>query len=176
MKKLLLLIGIMAFCVNLSIAQTITTPTETKVKKETASAVKLKKDGTPDKRYTSKASTVISDNVTTAPNTVLKKDGTPDKRYAPQVTTTSNTGSIKLKKDGTPDKRYNTVKEKTVVTPTQTQTINRPSISNINTTKDYRPTVDRTLKGPNGEEILTGPRGGKYYINKNGNKTYMKRQ
>ncbi|WP_448634830.1 hypothetical protein [Pedobacter panaciterrae] len=42
--------------------------------------------------------------------------------------------------------------------------------------KDYKPTVDRTLKGPNSEVIYTSPRGGKYYINKNGNKTYIKRE
>ncbi|WP_142718430.1 hypothetical protein [Chryseobacterium rhizoplanae] len=159
MKKLLLLLGIMTFCVNVSIAQTITTTKsiESKAKKKTADAVKLKKDGTPDKRYT-KTSTAISDKVTAAPNA------------------TSNTGGIKLKKDGTPDKRYSTAKEKTETTPTQAQSVNRPNIPNINTTKVYTPTVDRTLKGPNGEEILTGPRGGKYYINKNGNKTYIKRQ
>ncbi|MBT2623727.1 hypothetical protein [Chryseobacterium sp. ISL-6] len=171
MRKLVLLIGIMTFCVNLSIAQTITT-----AKKETATAVKLKKDGTPDKRYTSKVSAATSDKVTAVPSTRLKKDGTPDKRYAPQVSTTSNTSSVKLKKDGTPDKRYSSAKEKTVATSEPIQTVNRPNVSNVNSTKDYKPTIDRSLKGPNGEEILTGPRGGKYYINKNGNKTYIKRQ
>ena len=164
MKKLLLL-GLMTFCVNLSIAQTITTTKSPETNaKETASAVKLKKDGIPDKRYTSKAPAVISNKVTATQNTVS----------IPQPPT-SNTGTIKLKKDGTPDKWYSTAKENTVTTPIQTQTVNRSPVPNNNTTRNYTPTVDRTLKGPNGEEILTGPRGGRYYINKNGNKTYIKR-
>lgn len=174
MKKLLL-IPFVAFCVNLGVAQTITAKsTDTKAKKETVSAVKLKKDGTPDKRYTSKPS-VATDNVASSTSTKLKKDGTPDKRYATQRSATANTGSVKLKKDGTPDKRYSTGKEQPVSVPTQNQSVSRPSVSTINSTKGYTPSIDRTLKGPNGEEILTGPRGGKYYINKNGNKTYLKR-
>jgi colicin import membrane protein len=41
------------------------------------------------------------------------------------------------------------------------------------TPADYKAPVDRSMKGPNGEQVMTGPRGGKYYINKNGNKTYL---
>ncbi|UCA61819.1 hypothetical protein KB553_09915 [Chryseobacterium rhizoplanae] len=165
MKKLLLL-GFITFCVNFSIAQTTTRSREANTKNEVVSAVKLKKDGTPDKRYISKVPAAISRKVTAVPNTEL----------IPQASTTSNTGTIKLKKDGTADKRYSTAKENTVtVPPIQAQTISRPAVPNNSTTRSYTPTVDRTLKGPNDEEILTGPRGGKYYINKNGNKTYIKR-
>ncbi|WP_426478022.1 hypothetical protein ACP3T3_00635 [Chryseobacterium sp. CBSDS_008] len=50
--KNLLVIAFIAFCVNVSIAQTITpTVPQPKTKSEAASTVKLKKDGTPDKRY-----------------------------------------------------------------------------------------------------------------------------
>ncbi len=41
------------------------------------------------------------------------------------------------------------------------------------TPADYKASVDRKQKGPNGEVIYMGERGGKYYINKNGNKTYL---
>ncbi|MEF9478751.1 hypothetical protein OWR28_14495 [Chryseobacterium sp. 1B4] len=137
----------MIFCINLNLAQTVITakPADTKTKKETISGAKL------------------------------KKDGTPDKRYSPKVFTMSNGDNIKLKKDGTPDKRYSTAKEQTVAVPAQNQSVNKPGTSNINDKKRYIPALDRTLRGPNGEEVLTGPRGGKYYINKNGNKTYIKR-
>ena len=41
------------------------------------------------------------------------------------------------------------------------------------TPADYKAPIDRSMKGPNGEQVMTGPRSGKYYINKNGNKTYL---
>lgn len=140
--KNLLLTALISLCFNVGFAQTTA---KSSTSKETQTVVKLKKDGTPDKRYT------------------------------PQISSTSNSGSIKLKKDGTPDKRYSASKEKAEAAPVQSRTVNKPRVPNTSTTKSYTPGVDRSLKGPNGEEILTGPRGGKYYINKNGNKTYIKR-
>ena len=75
MKKLFLaLIALIGFGFN-GMAQEVkkSTKTEktTKVEKKTDTKVVLKKDGTPDKRYTKQAETKV----------VLKKDGTPDKRY-----------------------------------------------------------------------------------------------
>jgi colicin import membrane protein len=84
---------------------------------------------------------------------------------------------VRLKKDGTPDKRYGGSKEKAApIAQAETPAVKKQSAPNTAATKSYTPTVDRTLAGPNGEEIITGPRGGKYYINKNGNKTYLKKQ
>lgn len=42
--------------------------------------------------------------------------------------------------------------------------------------KNPKGQVDKTLKGPNGEEVITGSRGGKYYLSKSGKKHYMKKQ
>ena len=69
------------------LALTAPTIAQTTVQDKDKTAVKTKKDGTPDKRY--------------AENKKLKKDGTPDKRYSENKN---------LKKDGTPDKRYNSNK------------------------------------------------------------------
>ena len=83
MKKLKALFIATFFLVAGSTFAQTTTPVTTPAKKE----VKVKKDGTPDKRYTE--------------NQKLKKDGTPDKRF---------NENKNLKKDGTPDKRYKTAK------------------------------------------------------------------
>lgn len=191
MKKLLSLVAILSFWVSLTMAQTAAPAT-----------VKVKKDGTPDKRYTPAKSTTT---------TKLKKDGTPDKRYTTTTTTkvsppdktvqkekaskvtrvttttkpvpaaTASSGNVRLKKDGTPDKRY-TNSAAPAAAPVQetkttvTKSTRAPKVTAAPAAKDYKPTVDRSISGPNGEEILTGPRGGKYYINKNGNKTYIKRE
>lgn len=191
MKKLLSLVAILSFWVSLTMAQTAAPAT-----------VKLKKDGTPDKRYTP-----VKETKTT---TKLKKDGTPDKRYTTttttkvsppdktvqkekasrvtKVTTTTKpvtgapaAGTVRLKKDGTPDKRYSNSAEPAAAPVQETKTTvtkatRAPKAAAAPAAKDYKPTVDRSISGPNGEEIMTGPRGGKYYINKNGNKTYVKRE
>jgi len=138
MKKLLSLIAILSLFISLSMAQT---------------PVKLKKDGTPDKRYSN------SKEAKSDPAVKLKKDGTPDKRY----------GASKTTNDATV--RTETVNERVTKTTSRT----KPAATEA-TKKAYKPTVDRSLSGPNGEQILTGPRGGRYYINKNGNKTYVKRE
>src|SRR3989344_1756237 len=85
-------------------------------------AEKLKKDGTPDMRYSENQIKYGSGNnnsysapIIPPPTVHLKKDGTPDRRYnenkvpyrAPTTTYSPPTPTVHLKKDGTPDKRYN---------------------------------------------------------------------
>ena len=69
---------------------TTKTTVSTKQNGNDKTSIKVKADGTPDKRY--------------AENKKLKADGTPDKRY---------NENKNLKKDGTPDKRYKTSKTET---------------------------------------------------------------
>ena len=81
MKKLITLFAAMLFAITslVAIAQTDEKQTVKKevVKQPPSSAkpadAKLKKDGTPDKRF--------KENKTEKPVGPLKKDGTPDKRY-----------------------------------------------------------------------------------------------
>lgn len=86
MKKLLIAICFMLGFAGISSAQvaakkpvdkTVTKPAEVKVvkmdKTKPATAVPLKADGTPDKRF--------KENKTTTTAVPLKKDGTPDNRY-----------------------------------------------------------------------------------------------
>jgi len=88
--KALILVATMAFTAP-AFAQTATpakpatnkTTVATKQTGNDKTTIKVKADGTPDKRY--------------AENKKLKADGTPDKRYSENKN---------LKKDGTPDKRY----------------------------------------------------------------------
>ncbi len=69
MKKLIFaIIAFLAFTLN-GFSQEV--KKTTKVVKKTETKTVLKKDGTPDKRFTKKVETKV----------VLKKDGTPDKRY-----------------------------------------------------------------------------------------------
>lgn len=75
MKKIIFaLIAVIGFAFN-GMAQEVKKTTKTektaKVEKKTETKVVLKKDGTPDKRFTKQTETKV----------VLKKDGTPDKRY-----------------------------------------------------------------------------------------------
>ena len=85
MKKLKLML-FAAFCIiaGSTFAQTATQATTTK--KETSSTqVKVKKDGTPDKRYSE--------------NKNLKKDGTPDKRFkTARVDSVKTTKTVKTTK------------------------------------------------------------------------------
>ncbi|MCE7063983.1 hypothetical protein [Dyadobacter sp. CY326] len=92
--KALILVAFMAVTAPV-FAQTATpakpgttkTTVSTKQTGNDKTTIKVKADGTPDKRY--------------AENKKLKADGTPDKRYS---------DNKKLKADGTPDKRYKTTK------------------------------------------------------------------
>lgn len=150
MKKLLSLVAVFSLWISFSMAQTA------------VPATKLKKDGTPDKRY--------STSKEVKPAVKLKKDGTPDKRYSTAPKDAKTAPAVKPVPATKPAPAVRPVPVKEVKqAPVRTRAQAAPA-------QDYRPTVDRSLSGPNGEQILTGPRGGKYYINKNGNKTYVKRE
>jgi biopolymer transport protein ExbD len=94
MKNLRALMLLAFFAVTAPVFAQTATPAKPATNKTTVSTkqtgndkttIKVKADGTPDKRY--------------AENKKLKADGTPDKRYSENKN---------LKKDGTPDKRYKT--------------------------------------------------------------------
>ena len=96
MKNLRALMLLAFFAVTAPVFAQTATPAKPATTKTTVSTkqtgndktiIKVKADGTPDKRYSD--------------NKKLKADGTPDKRY---------NENKNLKKDGTPDKRYKTNK------------------------------------------------------------------
>jgi hypothetical protein len=70
MKKILSLLIACMMLLSVGFAQTKKAPK----KAQQTTAVQVKKDGTPDKRYK-------ANKAKAAPVVVLKKDGTPDKRY-----------------------------------------------------------------------------------------------
>lgn len=83
MKKLIVALSMFLAFAGYTSAQTAPAKTETKtttVKTEK----KMKKDGTPDKRYKENKSS-------TAESVHLKKDGTVDKRYKENKSTTTTT-------------------------------------------------------------------------------------
>ncbi|MGL2962421.1 hypothetical protein ACSVH2_01220 [Flavobacterium sp. RSB2_4_14] len=83
-----------------------TTEKSSQTKKTTKSSVPLKKDGTPDKRYTSSKSQ----------NVPLKKDGTPDKRYTASKEKTKKEKPSNEKAPKKKDKATGKYKGKTVYT------------------------------------------------------------
>ena len=118
----------------------------------------------------------------------LSKDGTPDKRFTANKQAAAPVASaVRLNKSGTPDKRF-TANKQTKVTPMvtprvqPTQTMQTKSISVP--AKTTRTTVARTSTvktadkaigtDAKGRTLYLGPQGGKYYIDKNGNKEYVK--
>jgi colicin import membrane protein len=158
MKKLILLCLVFAFS-NAFFAQTATAKkTEKTVKTEKKTTVKLKKDGTPDKRY--KTETKV----------VLKKDGTPDKRY--KENSASATGTAKStagKAKAATNKAEARAKRMTAAE--EKEDMKETAVSR-SAEKKVKDKATGTYKG---KKVFTGPRGGKYYINKNGNKTYIDR-
>ncbi|MCF6128523.1 hypothetical protein L1S35_02485 [Flavobacterium sp. AS60] len=156
-KKLFLLCFLLVFIANTN-AQESKAKKEAKAKTEKAAkevkekAPKLKKDGTPDKRF--------KDADKNAPK--LKKDGTVDKRYkgakdnnaSATGEAKSTAGKAKAAANKAEAKAKKEIKER---------------VSN-----EKAPKVRDKVTGTyNGKKVYTGPRGGRYYINSNGNKTYI---
>ena len=155
MKKLFLLCFLFVFigAVNAQETKIVKAKTEkVKVKTEVKEkAPKIKKDGTPDKRF--------KDAAKVSPK--LKKDGTVDKRYKPKENSASPTGVAKSTA-GKAGAAANKAEAKT-------KKVIRERVSNEKAPK----TPDKVTGQYKGKKVYTGPRGGRYYINSNGNKTYI---
>ena len=156
MKKLFLLCFLLVFIVNTNAQETKATKAKAKTEKTTTvkkavkvTTPKIKKDGTPDKRFKE------------ANSPKLKKDGTPDKRYIPKENSASAIGQ-KKSAEGKAKAASNKVEAKT-------KKIVKERASNEKAPK----TPDKVTGKYNGKKVYTGPRGGRYYINSNGNKTYI---
>ncbi|MGV3697132.1 hypothetical protein [Flavobacterium sp.] len=126
-----------------------------KAKEEAAKATRLKKDGTPDKRYKSKSAVK------------LKKDGTPDKRY--KSNNASATGAARSA-EGKARAAANKERSTGSMTAAQQKEDMRETAASRAAEKKTYDKITGTYKG---KRVYTGPRGGRYYINKNGNKTYI---
>ncbi len=156
MKKLFLLCFLLVFIANASAQETKATKAKAKTEKTTTvkttkakvTTPKIKKDGTPDKRFKDADSK-------------LKKDGTVDKRYKPKVNSASATGQ-KRSAEGKAGAAANKAEAKT-------KKVVRERVSNERAPR----TPDKVTGKYNGKKVYTGPRGGRYYINSNGNKTYI---
>ncbi len=100
MKKLLSLIAIAAFGLTTAFAQTPATTAKAKtvVKKEVKSTAPAK--------AAAKLETKKVETKTTATATKLKADGTPDKRFTENKTKSVTKVTGPTKKDGTADMRY----------------------------------------------------------------------
>jgi len=112
MKKIIALFTMLAFMLNMAVAQEPAKPTKKKEKAKTAVDAPKKDDKAAATKTDEKAATK-TDAKTKGP---VKKDGTPDKRYKENKEPKAAAGPTK--KDGTPDKRYKANKEaKTVDAP-----------------------------------------------------------
>ncbi|MEO5777666.1 MAG: hypothetical protein ABIQ27_12235 [Flavobacterium sp.] len=151
MKKLFLLCFLFVFIAATNAQETKVVKAKTKAKTEVkVTTPKLKKDGTPDKRYKDDAKDVK-----------LKKDGTVDKRYKAKENSASATGVAKST-SGKTGAAVNKVEAKT-------KKVIKERVSNEKAPR----TPDKVTGKYNGKKVYTGPRGGRYYINSNGNKTYI---
>ena len=149
-KKLIALIFVFAFTNTFFAQEAKIKSSKTKVKTEQVvtkakADVKLKKDGTPDKRY---------NGVKANADVKLKKDGTPDKRYNDAKTEVKTT-KTQIKKTAAEEK----------------EDMKETALSKVAEKK----VKDKSSGSYKGKKVFTGPKGGKYYINKNGNKTYIDR-
>lgn len=100
MKKLITLFTVLAFTLNMAIAQEAAKPkVEPKKEVKTEKEAKAKKDEKAQKADAGR----VEKNESPA-GAPLKKDGTPDKRYKENKEVTPAAGPTK--KDGTPDMRY----------------------------------------------------------------------
>ena len=111
-------------------------------------AVKLKKDGTPDKRYKDAADKEV------------KKTETKSKTAANKANAEANKTAAKTK---------NTVAKTKKTAAEETEDLKETALSKAAEKK----VTDKATGTYKGKKVYTGPRGGKYYINKNGNKTYI---
>lgn len=123
-----------------------------------------------------------------ASNAQLKKDGTPDMRYSNNKTTYGNNNSTPSYNYNTNSnvrvqKGYTKSDGTTVQTHHKTNS-NNTNKDNFTTSGNYNPyngksgtkAKDYSPEARNygsGKQIQTGPKGGQYYINNNGNKTYV---
>lgn len=131
---------------------------DAKVVTASPAAVRLSKDGTPDKRFT--ANKQAAAPVASAVH--LNKSGTPDKRFSANRQT-------KVTPMVTPRVQpTQTMQAKTVLVPAKTT---RTTVAHTSTVKTADKAIGTDAKG---RTIYLGPQGGKYYIDKNGNKEYVK--
>lgn len=105
MKKIIALFAVLAFMLNITVAQEATKPkNKAEAKKEVRTEKKAEKAEKAEKAKKEQKAPV-ADEGRKAEGDHLKKDGTPDKRYKenkqPEKEVTGPT-----KKDGTPDMRY----------------------------------------------------------------------
>ncbi len=108
----------------------------------------------------------------------LKKDGTPDKRFkdaaekeAKKTETKAKTAANKANAEAnkTAAKTKNTVAKTKKTAAEESEDLKETALSKAAEKK----VTDKATGTYKGKKVYTGPRGGKYYINKNGNKTYI---
>ena len=139
-----------------------------------SSGVKLKKDGSVDKRFKAKQAAATGAMTTPVASGAMKapepvKSAKSALSNAAPAANAASSGSVKAQA---------AMKNPASVMNTPEAMKAQASAAGVNAIKSTATksadAVDASLHGPHNEPVMTGPRGGKYYINKNGNRTYLK--
>lgn len=143
-----------------------------------SNGVKLKKDGSVDKRFKAKQAAVTGAMTTPVASGAMKapepvKSAKSALQNAAPAAKAVSSGSVKAQA---------AMKSPASVTNTPEAMKAQATAAGVNakgaavksTVAKTADAIDASLHGPHNEAVMTGTRGGKYYINKNGHRTYLK--
>ena len=143
-----------------------------------SSGVKLKKDGSVDKRFKTKQTaatgvmtTPLASGAMKAPEPV--KSAKSALSNAAPAANAASSGSVKAQAAmKSPASVVNT--PEAMKAQATAAGVNARGTAVKSTVTKMPDAVDASLHGPHNETVMTGTRGGKYYMNKNGHRTYLK--
>lgn len=124
-----------------------------------SSGVKLKKDGSVDKRFKAKQTAATGAMTTPLASGAMK---------APEPVKSAKSALSNAAPAANPASSGSAKAQATAAG------VNARGTAVKSTVTKMPDAVDASLHGPHNETVMTGTRGGKYYMNKNGHRTYLK--